>query len=198
MDNNTNTNNDNNHSKRSNNDNQPEIFSKELALKSSKYIFFGPNVEKSYGNLIINTKNEFKDVKNNQLPSPLKSEKRGFITSEFIVSKDNNVLLINTHFGLGDQEKIDQFKYIASYINSVENNFNSIIIIGDLNTQIISSDLNIFTDLGFINCNTKFPTFRDTIIDYIFIKGKVNCKDVDVINVNSSDHFLLRAKLVFE
>ena len=102
--------------------------------------------------------------------------------------------IINTHLALYKYHNIKKIEF-KKLIKIIKEENMKTILMGDLNLRKESDDLKILINM-LKECNMSMiksdNTFKDNILDYIFITNNIKCKNVKVIDKKLSDHrFLL-------
>lgn len=93
------------------------------------------------------------------------------------------------HLALGQRARLRQIRFVSSLISQ----FPHVILMGDLNCQPGSPELNLLTDSTHLcdpMCDLKtFPSWRpDKMLDHILITPSLQAQHVRVLNFPCSDH----------
>lgn len=117
---------------------------------------------------------------------------------------NQSITFIATHLSLADKERLEQVKFIADYVRSVDT---PVVVVGDWNSEPGSPAYKTITRqlvdaAAFMGLTA--PTFRGfplqksdpgLCIDYVFVSEDIKVHSVEVIDTPASDHFPVKALL---
>lgn len=156
---------------------------------------FAENVKsKKYGICIFS---KYKILEKNHVFLTSVREQRGFLHIKIKIG-DNYLDIINTHLGLGKNERIVQIDEILNFVDQISiedknydiSNNSNIAICGDFNQ--INLSLSNFNDVSLELNEDNKPTFQKSRIDYCFISRGLNAISYEVDDVYMSDHFPIK------
>lgn len=141
-----------------------------------------------YGNAIF-SRFPIIHYQNTLLPS--EKEQRGALSATLLIDQ-RPIQLINTHLGLGRQERTLQLKQIEQLLTPDQPN----LVVGDFNTTAPRSFPQL-DDLGKRAGKEDHPTIfpLNKRIDFIFASSVFELIDYEVLKLDFSDHYPIMASL---
>jgi endonuclease/exonuclease/phosphatase family metal-dependent hydrolase len=169
-----------------------------LAKKLNMNAVFYPSLSYPgfyFGNAIIT---RFPIRSSEMIPLYSQLENRSLILAELEVAPEQKIIVMNTHLGLDQNERVRHLKKISKLILSLED---PVILTGDLNTTPEQPDYaSLDQGLTRSNYEDSLRTFYklDSQLDYIFHSSHFYSTETRTIESNTSDHFPVKAFLQFK
>jgi endonuclease/exonuclease/phosphatase family metal-dependent hydrolase len=133
-------------------------------------------------------------VKEYRLPGPIPG--RGCLVVRF--GQENQSLVVAVvHLALGKRARKQQLTFLSNQLEHCPN----LIVIGDLNAQVSSPELQDFCSKLELSSPTaelaSYPSWQpQRAIDHILLSKTISCEDARVIDVTYSDHCPVEAELL--